>query len=275
VNLNSEIREEIFENLVSIIMPTHNSEKYIKESINSALNQTYKNWELIIVDDNSNDNTKGIIDSIEKNCEKIKYTKFNMNRGAAQARNEAINKAKGRFLAFLDSDDLWDEKKLETQVSFMLENNIHFSFTDYEVIDSDGTSLNKIIKMPRSLNYNQYLSNTIIQTVTVIIDTKYIKDIYMPPITRRQDFACWLSILKNNEIAYSINMNLGKYRRARNSLSSNKINAVKGTWYVYRKIEKLSYIKSIYVFIGYAYNACKKRIYFKKYIRKFNEFVKI
>src|SRR5471030_150111 len=145
MNLNSEIREEIFENLVSIIMPTHNSERYIEESINSVLNQTYKNWELIIVDDNSNDNTKNIVDNINKNCRKIKYTKFNENRGAAQARNEAINKAKGRFLAFLDSDDLWDEKKLETQVSFMLENNVHFSCTDYEVIDSDGASLNKII----------------------------------------------------------------------------------------------------------------------------------
>jgi len=254
--------------LVSIIMPTYNSEKYISESIESVISQTYKNWELIIVDDNSNDNTEKIVKSYTDKYKNIKYLKLKENKGAAVARNKAISLSKGRFIAFLDSDDLWIDNKLDMQVSFMINNNIAFSFTDYELIDDYGKSLNKIIRMPNKLSYEEYLRNTIIQTVTVMIDRNYINDVSMPLIRRRQDFACWLGILKNGIIAISIQQTLAKYRRTRNSLSSNKIKAIKGTIYVFREVEKLSLMKTIFVFWGYAINACKKRIYFEKYLNK-------
>ncbi|WP_243242177.1 glycosyltransferase [Clostridium sp. 1001275B_160808_H3] len=252
------------ESLVSIVMPTYNSDNYISESIKSVISQTYENWELIIVDDNSTDNTEEVVKEYLSIHSNIKYIRFEENKGAAEARNEAILLSKGRFLAFLDSDDLWYKNKLEYQLNFMINNNIEFSFSDYELIDNQGESLNKIIRMPKSLSYEEYLRNTIIQTVTVMIDRKYIEQVNMPLIRRRQDFACWLSILKKGIVAISVQETLAKYRRAQNSLSSNKIKAVKGTWYVYREIERLNIVKTIYVFIGYAWNACKKRIYFNK-----------
>lgn len=256
------------ENLVSIIMPVFNSERYILDTIKSVINQSYYNWELIIVDDNSTDNTKEIIENMIASCNnKIIYFKFDKNRGAAEARNKAIHMAKGRFIAFLDSDDIWVKDKLKIQVDYMKKNNIHFSFSDYEVISDDGEIL-KVVQMPHKINYEAYLKNPIIQTLTVMIDRKYIDEIYMPLLKRRQDFACWLKILKNGETAYAVNQVLGQYRRTRNSLSSNKIKAVKGTWYVYRKVEKLSLIKSGFYFVGYSYNACKKRIYLKKIFNK-------
>ncbi|WP_075809308.1 glycosyltransferase family 2 protein [Paraclostridium sordellii] len=254
--------------LVSIIMPTFNSGKYIEKSIESVIYQSYREWELIIVDDNSSDNTEEIVNRYRLIDNRIKYLKFNSNKGAAVARNTAIDIAKGRFLAFLDSDDLWNKEKLDIQVKFMIANNTGFSFTDYELIDDEGISLDKIVKMPQKLSYEEYLRNTIIQTVTVMIDRNYVNEVKMPLIRRRQDFACWLNILKTGVVAVSIPKVLAKYRRANNSLSSNKVKAIKGTWYVYREIEKLSFIKTIRVFIGYAINACKKRIYMKKYIKK-------
>ena len=256
-----------YDYLVSIIMPAYNSEPYIRDTIKSVIGQSYDNFELIIVDDNSTDNTKEIIEDIAKSCDKIVYFRFNENKGAAEARNKAISMAKGRFIAFLDSDDIWSEDKLKIQVDYMLKNNIHFSFSDYEVISNEGEIL-KTVQMPHKLSYDGYLRNPIIQTLTVMIDRNYIDDIYMPILKRRQDFACWLKILKKGEMAYSINKVLGKYRRANNSLSSNKIKAVKGTWHVYRSVENLPLIKSLYYFVGYSYNACKKRIYPKKYLKR-------
>ena len=264
--------KEIEDNLlVSIVMPTFNSCKYIRKSIESVINQTYKQWELLIVDDNSTDNTEEIVKEYSLIDNRIQYIKFNENRGAAVARNTAIDISKGRFLAFLDSDDLWSKEKLEVQVKFMLENNIEFSFTDYKLINDKGDDLYKVIRMPEKLSYEGYLRNTIIQTVTVMIDKYKVNEIRMPQIRRRQDFACWLSILKNGVVAVSIPQVLAEYRRTNNSLSSNKIKAIKGTWYVYRKIEKLSLMKTIRVFLGYAINACRKRIYINKYIKKLSK----
>lgn len=248
------------EDLVSVIMPTYNSEKFIKKAIDSVINQTYKKWELIIVDDNSSDNTEIIVkEYCDKYCN-IMYIKSEVNNGAAISRNIAIEKSSGRYLAFLDSDDVWFSNKLERQLNFMKNNDCVISYTSYEVInDINGEVIKKVI-VPSTLNYHQYLSNTIIQTVTVIVDRKKVPDIRMPNIRTRQDFATWLSILKRGYIAYGMNEVLGQYRWTKNSLSSNKLKAAKRNWYVYRKIENLNIFYASYVFICYSTNAVRKRL---------------
>lgn len=252
--------------MVSIITPVYNSEKLIGKTIECVLNQTYQNWEMLLVDDCSTDKSASIIKKYSKKDSRIKYIKLKENSGAAKARNKALEESKGRFIAYLDADDLWKPQKLEKQIEFMKKNKYGFTCTDYEKIDEDGKSLNKIVKIPNKVNYNLFLRNTIIQTVGVMIDTKITGKelLVMPNIRRRQDAATWCQLLKNGFDCYEVPENLSYYRVVSNSLSSNKLKAVKGTWNLYRNIEKLSLLKSCYCFIGYAFNAVKKRIYIKR-----------
>ena len=201
-----------------------------------------------------------------KKDSRIKYIKLKENSGAAVARNTALENSTGRFIAYLDADDLWKKEKLKKQIEFMLENNYAFTCTSYEKIDENGESKNKIIKMPKQISYNYFLRNTIIQTVGVMVDTKITgkEVLVMPNIRRRQDAATWCQLLKNNYDCYGMEDVLSYYRVVSNSLSSNKFKAVKMNWYWYRKIEKLSFFKACFCFIGYAWNACKKRIYGRK-----------
>lgn len=251
--------------LVSIIIPIYNSEKFLEKTINSVINQTLSNWELLLVDDCSVDDSYKIASEYAKKDKRIKYFNLEKNSGAAVARNYALKKSKGRFIAYLDADDLWKKEKLEKQIDFMLKNNIVFSCTDYEKIDEEGNFLKKV-KLPNVIDYNLFLRNTIIQTVGVMVDTKNIDKelLVMPNIRRRQDAATWCQLLKNGYLCYEVPNFLAYYRVVNNSLSSNHFRAMKGTWYLFRKIEKLSLIKSIYCFIGYAFNAVKKRIYIGK-----------
>ena len=254
------------EELVSIITPVYNCEKLISSTIKSVQNQTYKNLEMLLIDDCSTDNSAKIIKEYSKKDSRIKYLKLKENSGAALARNKALEISNGRFIAYLDSDDLWKPEKLEKQVAFMLKNNYAFTCTDYEKITEDGKSLNKIIKIPKKVTYDLFLRNTIIQTVGVMVDTNMTGKelIVMPNIRRRQDAATWCQLLKNGYDCYECPENLSYYRVVTNSLSSNKFKAIKMNWYWYRKIEKLPLWKACYCFIGYAFNAVKKRIYFRK-----------
>ena len=252
--------------LVSIITPVYNCEELIEETIKCVTDQTYVNWELLLVDDCSPDKSADIIKQYTKKDKRIKYFKLDQNSGAAVARNKALEESKGRFIAYLDADDLWKPEKLEKQVNFMLSNNYAFTCTDYEKITEDGTSLNKIIKIPKKVDYNLFLRNTIIQTVGVMVDTEITgKELLkMPNIRRRQDAATWCQLLKAGYDCYEVPENLSYYRVVSNSLSSNKLKAIRGTWKLYRDIEKISLIKSCCCFAGYAFNATKKRIYVKK-----------
>ena len=252
-------------NKVSIITPVYNCENFIEQTIKSVLNQTYANWEMLLVDDCSLDNSAKIIKKYSKKDKRIKCFKLKENSGAAVARNKALEESKGRFIAYLDADDIWTKDKLEKQVKYMLDNNYAFTCTDYEKIDEDDNSL-KIVKIPKKVNYNLFLRNTIIQTVGVMVDTKITgKDVLvMPNIRRRQDAATWCQILKSGYDCFEVPEVLSYYRVVSNSLSSNKLKAIKMNWYWYRKIEKLSLFKTCYCFIGYAFNAVKKRIYIKK-----------
>ena len=251
--------------LVSIITPVFNCENFIKNTIESVLAQTYEKWEMILVDDCSPDGSADIIKEYSKKDKRIKYIKLKENSGAAFARNKALKSSKGRFIAYLDADDLWKSEKLEKQVNFMIKNNCAFSCTDYEKIDEEGKSL-KTVRIPKKVNYDLFLRNTIIQTVGVMVDTNITgkEVLIMPNIRRRQDAATWCQILKKGYVCCEVPEVLSYYRVVKNSLSSNKFKAMKMNWYWYRKIEKLSFFKACYCFVGYAFNAVKKRIYIKK-----------
>ena len=253
------------EELVSIITPVYNCEKFLPKTIESVIDQTYKNWELLLVDDCSTDKSSKTAKEYQKKDKRIKYIKLKENSGAAVARNTALENSKGRFIAYLDSDDLWSKEKLKKQIDFMIKNNYAFTCTDYEKIDEEDNKL-KMVKIPKKVDYNLFLRNTIIQTVGVMVDTKITgkEVLVMPNIRRRQDAATWCQLLKAGHNCYEVPETLSYYRVVKDSLSSNKFKAAKTNWYWYRKIEKLSFFKTCYCFIGYAFNAVKKRIYIRK-----------
>lgn len=244
--------------LVSVITPTYNSANFILDSIESVKNQSFKNWELIIVDDCSTDNTVSIIKEQVRGDSRISIIENDINSGAAKSRNKAIDISKGKYIAFLDSDDLWFTDKLTKQVHFMEEHQIAFSFSSYEIIDENGNNLNKVINVPDKITYNQLLKNTIIGCLTVMLDVSKIGKVSMPDIRARQDTAMWLKILKTGVVAYGIGEPLARYRKVNNSVSSNKYKMVYKTWRMYRDIEKLNIIKATYFFLNYAFNALKK-----------------
>ena len=247
--------------LVSIITPVYNASKFIEETIKSVQLQTYKEWELILVDDCSTDNSGEIIKNIAITDFRIKYIKLKENSGAAVARNTAIANSKGRYIAFLDSDDIWENKKLEIQLEFMKNKDIAFSFSGYELMAENGELINKKIRVPEVIDYKGYLKNTIIGCLTVIIDKQKVGDFRMPNIRANQDMATWLYIMRDRNVkAYGVNQCLGKYRLVDGSITNNKVKAAKSVWSVYRNIENLSFFKSLFVFLSYAINATKKRI---------------
>ena len=246
--------------LVSIITPCYNSSKFIEDCINSVLAQTYTNWEMIIVDDFSEDNSKEKITVLSENDTRIKTIFLDKNIGAAKARNIAISKAKGKYIAFLDSDDLWMPTKLEAQIYFMQKKDIAFSYTTYQSISEDGNKLFSVVKAPSIMTYSSYLKNTIIGCLTVVIDREKTGNFEMPNIRSSHDMALWLLIMKRGFPGYGLDKNLAQYRVVSNSNTSSKLRAAKDVWKVYREIEKLSFFYSTWCFLNYAFNAFLKRI---------------
>jgi glycosyltransferase involved in cell wall biosynthesis len=246
-------------NLISIITPSYKSEKFITETIESVLTQYYHNWEMIIVDDFSSDNSNIIIEKYCKQDHRIRLIKLEKNSGPAVARNKAIKEAKGRYIAFLDADDLWYPQKLEKQIQFMSDNNYELTYTNYETMNEDGKNLNNIIKSPSKLNYKQLLKANKIGCLSAIYDTHKIGKVYMPLIKKRQDFGLWLKILKKVDFAYNVNEVLGTYRIMSNSVSSNKIDLLKYNYSLFRNYEKFSRIKSLYYLVWNIYMKVMKK----------------
>lgn len=247
--------------LVSIVVPVYNSEKFILDTIDTVEKQSYKNWELIFVDDYSKDNSIKIIKERIKNNNKIKLIELKKNSGAATARNVGIDEAKGSYIAFLDSDDLWKKEKLENQLAFIKENGCTFSFTGYEFADEYGLGNGKVVKVPFKMNYKKALKNTTIFTSTVMFDLEKIsKDQIKFENIKSEDTATWWKVLKSGYVAYGLNENLSYYRRTSGTLSSNKFEAIKRIWNLYRKQEKLNIFVSFYNFCFYAFNAVRRRV---------------
>lgn len=230
--------------LVSIITPTYNCAKFIGATIESVLNQTYQNFEMIIVDDASKDNTEEVVKSFKD--KRIKYIRLSKNSGPAVARNRAMEEAKGKYMAFLDSDDLWKREKLEKQINFIKKNKYKIICSDYEQIDEEGNKLNKIIPCKKKVNYNGILLSCPVGNSTVFYDVSKLGKFKVPNIRKRNDDALWLQILKKEEYMYGQKEVLMEYRIRQNSVSSNKLSLIKYHWQLYREIEHLSVIRSVF-----------------------------
>jgi len=242
--------------LVSIITPCYNSRNYIESTIKSVLAQTYKNWEMIIVEDASVDGSLESITSYAKEDERIRIIKNANNIGTAQSRNKAIREAQGTYIAFLDNDDIWFSDKLEKQITLMEEKKILLSYSAYETIDKEGRTIG-YFSVPNKVTYEDMLKTSIIGTLTMIYNADIIGKFYFEN-RGHEDYSMKLDILKEIPYAQGINETLAKYRILNNSLSRNKLRAAKWQWYIYRKVEKLSLYKSIYYFIHYTYRGITK-----------------
>lgn len=246
---NSDIKDY---GLVSIIMPNYNSSKFIRNTIESVINQLYTNWELVIADDCSTDDSISIIQSFNDN--RIKLVINEKNSGAAITRNNAIENANGKWIAFLDSDDIWREDKLIKHLEFMINNDAVFSCTAYKVVNTDGELIKDYNPKKDVYGYKDILKHCSIGCSTVIYNSEKLGKVYMPiNAEKREDFACWLSILKNNINVYCYHELLTTYLVHSNSVSSKKSKMIKFQWNVLRKVEKISFIKSIYFMINWAF----------------------
>ena len=255
----------MIDNLVSIIMPSWNTGEFITESIQSVLNQTYTNWELIIIDDCSSDDTDQIVESI--NDERIKYLKNEKNCGAALTRNRVLREARGEWIAFLDSDDLWMPEKLEHQIDFMKKNGYSLSFTEYEKIDEDSKPLNIYVSGPKKVNKNKMYNYDYIGQLTMMYSAKEFGLIQIKDIRKNNDYAIRLQLYKKPETcAYLLEENLAKYRVRKVSISHDKFkrkfkshydlfhmcdekSAIVAAWYAcwnmfFGVLKKISYEKS-------------------------------
>ncbi len=257
IHVYNKLKGKIIKNLVSIITPSYKSAKFISQTIESVLAQTYKDWEMIIVDDLSPDNANEIVEEYIIKDNRIKLIKLEKNSGPAVARNRAIKEAKGRYMAFLDADDLWMPDKLEKQIQFMNDNNLSFTYSSYKLIDENNSDLGNFITK-ETITYRSMLKTCSVGCLTAIYDTEKLGKVFMPNILKRQDYGTWLSILKNIESTKGILEPLATYRILNNSVSSNKVKASLYQWKIYREVEKLSLIKSVWYFVQYAYYGFKK-----------------
>ncbi|WP_053361356.1 glycosyltransferase family 2 protein [Bacillus sp. FJAT-27251] len=246
--------------LVSVITPAYNASQFIEQTVHSVRQQTFTNWEMVIVDDCSTDDTREKVKALGAGDNRIRLVCLEKNGGAAVARNRGLQLARGRYIAFLDSDDCWKPEKLEKQLSFMKENDYAFTFTAYDLIAPEGDYLNKQVWAPPQISYYDLLKNTIIGCLTVMIDREKTGSFQMPNIRTRQDLATWLSILKQGHVAYGLNEVLAEYRTGNPSISKNKWKALKMNWFVYRKVEKLNVLKAFWCFSHYAVHAVAKRL---------------
>lgn len=252
-------------NLVNIITPTYNCGKYIAETIESVLAQTYQNWEMIIVDDCSTDNTKEIVDKYIQKDNRIQYFCLDKNSGAAVARNTALQKAKGEWIAFLDSDDLWLPSKLEEQIKFMEENDIAFSYHKYSEISEDGQDLGIEVSGIHKVNAFEMYSCCWPGCLSVMYDRSKIGLIQIKNVKKNNDTAMWLKVIQKTP-CYLLNQNLAKYRRRKGSITPPSI--FKRIWAHYplfRYAEEMNPIAATFwTLMNVAGNAYKKAFYVKK-----------
>ncbi len=252
--------------MISIVIPVYNAEKYIRETISMVQAQTLADWELILVDDCSKDGSTACIEGYlgqldEQEQKRIRLIKKEQNEGAARARNTGIDQARGRFIAFLDADDVWRPDKLEKELVFMQEKQAAFVFTAYEFGDEEARGTGKIVAVPEQMTYRKALSRTVIFTSTVMFDGEKIdRELMKMPVVESEDTAAWWRILRSGYIAYGLNKVTTVYRRPPKSLSSNKLIAMKRIWNLYRQEEKLSLPYSLYNFFFWAVRASLRRV---------------
>ena len=236
---------------VSIITPLYNSAPYIERTIQSVQKQSFFEWELIVIDDCSSDNGIQVVEEWARRDSRIKVLKNSVNSGAAISRNKGIEAAKGKYIAFLDSDDQWHKEKLEKQIGFMQEKNVGFTYSYYNHIDEEGKEISATTNLPEKVDYVSLMKSNKIGCLTAMYDTSFFGKVYMKNIRKRQDYTLWLQLLKKTKYAYCVPEVLATYTVRKGSVSSNKWSLIKYHWIIYRRIEKQSFIKSLYYLFCY------------------------
>lgn len=230
--------------LVSVIMPAYNSVGFIEQAIRSIQDQTYQNWELIIVDDASMDGTVPLVKNAVRREKKIQLLQNRENLGAGVARNLGIKAAKGRYISFLDADDLWVPGKIMVQVEFMQKNDLAMSFSSYSLISEEGEKLNKTIQALPNLSYSKLLRANYVGNLTGMYDVEKTGKVYCPPLRKRQDWALWLSVLKKGGVAQGIQQSLAFYRLRKEGISGNKFGLIGYNFRIYHKFLDFGILKS-------------------------------
>jgi teichuronic acid biosynthesis glycosyltransferase TuaG len=231
--------------LVSIIIPTYNTEKFISATLQSVINQSYKNCEMILVDDASTDQTVSIIEEFAQNDSRIKLFKLAKNSGNGFARNVALEKATGKYIAYLDADDVWFPEKLEKQIQFLKSNNLPFTFSFYDCIDEEGNNLKRRVEAPINLTYKQLFYCNYVGNLTAIYDADYFGKIALPASQKRQDWRLWLTILKQIKTTKPVPEPLAFYRIRKDSISSSKFKLIKHNFGVYREFHGYNFVFSV------------------------------
>ena len=231
--------------LVSIIMPAYNASKFIRESIESIIGQTYSNWELLVIDDGSRDETVSIVKKYSQNDSRIVCIESEKNEGIATTRNKGILVAKGEYIAFLDSDDVWKTERLERQFVHIENTGAQFVYSAYEVMDEAGNYIKTITPYWKKVGYNKLLNTNVIACCTVLLKADLIKKDLMPDL-KHEDYATWLNILQHNNIeAECVDGVLASYRKVQGSVSSKKLQTIGWNWNIYRHNQKLGFFRSV------------------------------
>lgn len=244
--------------MVSIITAAYNCAPYIEQTIRSVQQQTNNNWEMIIIDDCSTDDTLAIVIAEAAKDNRIKYLSNSQNCGPAKSRNRGIEAAAGKYLAFLDGDDLWLPEFIETSLTHMKQHGYSFVFSSYKRLDEELNPLYSDFIVPAKVSYQSLLKTCPISCLTAFIDIEKTGKFYMPDIAKRQDYGLWLSILKKIKYAYGIQQPLAVYRIRKNSVSRNKYQAMVYVWKVYRDVERINFLHSSFLMVNYAINGLIK-----------------
>ncbi len=244
--------------LVSIITPSYNSAKFIAETIQSVQNQTYQNWEMIIVDDGSSDETESVVISIIQNDNRIQFHKLNQNSGPAVARNTGIEKASGDYMTFIDADDIWFPTFIENNIKTIQKTGISFVFSSYRRANEQLEFVYSDFIVPHKVSYTDILKSNSISCLTAFLDIKKLGKKYMPLIRKRQDMGLWLNYLKVIPFAHGIQETQAIYRIRENSLSRKKSDLIKYQWQFYRQVENLNLFQSAYYMLHWMYRGFMK-----------------
>lgn len=247
--------------LVSIVMAMYNAEDVVAETLESIFSQTYTNWELIIIDDCSKDNSLKVAKETCKNKSNIKIIELKNNSGAAVARNKGIEEANGKYIAFIDSDDMWMRKKLTEQINFMEKSNVDISYTNYTRTNCENSKIIGFVTPPEEISYKGLLKTNVIALSSAVENVDKLGKQYFPNYRKRQDWLYWLMLLEKGFKAKNASAKtLMRYRVCSKSLSANKVETALLQYKIYRETLKLPAIKSLYLFICYAMAGIRKRI---------------
>lgn len=241
--------------IVSVITPAYDAARFIEAAIRSVQEQTFRDWEMIVVDDGSRDETRAIVERLRAADPRVQLVASSGNRGAAEARNAGLERARGRYVAFLDSDDLWLPHKLERQLEFMRARDAGFCFAEYSYIDEDGVRIGRRVRVPASVGYEDLLKNTIIGCLTVVLDRERTGPLRMPALSQHEDLSLWFALLKRGLRAQGIQEELALYRIVRRSASRDKVRSALHMWKVYLRQERLPWPRAAWCYAHYAWNA--------------------